>query len=173
MNDLDRCNDDIELSVVKYNLPYTRKIYIMNVYRPPMGDIENCFNHMQECINIIRTSNQADIFIGGDFNINIKQKNSPQYLKLSRFLKLNQLKQYINQITRPDSDSTIDLLLSNSEIIKESGTIDVNISDHLPIYFIRKKIKVQKEKVTFMGRSYRYLDFNMLNDELMLGVTSK
>ena len=92
-----------------------------------------------------------DIFIGRDFNVDIKRQNTPHYTKLSRFLKINQLKQYIKQITRPEPDTIIDLLISISEVIIESGVIDVNISDHLPIFFIRKKIKVKYEKVAFTG----------------------
>ena len=139
MNELEICNDDIEMSEVKYNLPRTRKIYVLNVYKPPMGEIENCIEKIQQCLSTIRTNDQIDIFIGGDFNINVKQKKSPQYLKLSRFLKINQLKQYIEKTTRPDSDSSIDLLILNSEIIKESGSIDVNISDQLSQFILLEK----------------------------------
>ena len=39
---------------------------MMNVYRPPLGDIENCIKYLQQCISTIRTSDQIDIFIGGD-----------------------------------------------------------------------------------------------------------
>ena len=39
--------------------------------------------------------------------------------------------------------------------MKESGTLDINISDHLLIFFIRKKVKTLKKKTTLRGRSYR------------------
>ena len=51
--------------------------------------------------------------------------------------------------------------------MKESGTLDVNISDHLLIYFIRKKNKVKTEKVNFRGRSYRNLVDDELRDKLL------
>ena len=160
------CTDNIELSVVLYNLPCTRKIYVLNVYKPPMGDLDIFFELLQNCVNIVRNTNKVDIFIGGDFNIDVKNHSTPEFSRISRFLKINQLKQYIKQITRPDSNSTIDLLLSNCDIIKESGTIDINISDHIPIYFIRKKSKITKENVTFTGRSYRRMDKDTLSDRL-------
>ena len=116
LNDLVISNEDIELLVIQYNVPCTRGIYVLNVYRPPTGDMENFINHLQLCIEMIRM-HEGDIFIGGDFNIDIKRQNTPHYSKLSRFL--NQLKQYIKYTTRPDSDTTIDLLLSNREIIQE------------------------------------------------------
>ena len=82
-------------------------------------------------------------------------------------MRLNQLKQYIKQTTRQDSDTIIDLILSNSEIIQESGVIDINISDHLPIFLIRKKAKIKHQKVTFMGRSYTNLNTDSLSENLL------
>ena len=101
------------------------------------------------------TTTQKDDFIGGDYNINYIKKISPGMKKLSKFCKINQFKQIINTITRPDSNTCIDLILTNSETIKESGALDINISDHLPIFFIRKKVKTIKKKITFKGRSYK------------------
>ena len=57
--------------------------------------------------------------------------------KLSKYCKTNQFKQLINTITRPDSNTCIDLILTNSEIVKESGTLDINISDDLPIFLLQ------------------------------------
>ena len=33
-------NKDIEIHLVKYNLPFTRPIFTFNVYRPPSGDFD-------------------------------------------------------------------------------------------------------------------------------------
>ena len=60
------------MSVIEYCLPHTRKIYILNVYRPPSGDVDNCIKHIQDCVNNLRTSEKIESFIGGDFNIDIK-----------------------------------------------------------------------------------------------------
>ena len=78
--------------------------------------------------------------------------------KLTKFAKTNQLRQFIDVLTRPDSNTCIDLILSNCDIVKESGTLDTNISDHLPIFFIRKKIKTVKTKTSFRGQSYKNID---------------
>ena len=123
-------NNNFELHVVKYSLPYTRPIYIFNVYRPPC-----CLDNN---IGIYR-NHECDIFVGGYFNIDIQRTNSIDTKKLVKFFKLIQLKQEIYTVTRPDSNATLDLIASNCDIIKESGTLDINISDHLPIFIIRKK----------------------------------
>ena len=85
ITDLSICNNDIEMSVIEYCLPQTRKIYILNVYRPPSGDVDNYLKNIQECINTLRTSGKMDFFIGGDFNIDIKYNNSVSSNELSRF----------------------------------------------------------------------------------------
>ena len=161
-NDFNICTADIEMSVIEYCLPHTRKIFIFNIYRPPMGDVEKCIKQIQDCVDILRNSDKIDFFIGGDFNIDVKVKNSVSSKKLSRFLKINQFKQYITQTTRPDSNAILDLIISNSDIIKESGICNINVSDHLPIFLIRKKSKVHREQANFRGRSYR----NLVDDEL-------
>ena len=149
-------NSNIELHVMKYKLPFTRPIYIFNIYRPPTGDIDEFISALNTVIGNYRNL-KCDIFVGGDFNIDIHRVNSIETKKLVKFFKLIQLKQEISTITRPDSNATIDLIASNCDIIKESGTLDINISDHLPIFLVRKKIKVKKINVDFKGRSYKNL----------------
>ena len=141
---------------MKYKLPYTRPIYIFNVYRPPTGDVDDFIAALSNSIGIYRNQ-KCDIFVGGDFNIDMSRKNTIDSKKLIKFFKQIQLKQEISTITRPDSNAILDLIASNCDIIKESGILDINISDHLPIFFIRKKIKKHKTKVDFKGRSYKNL----------------
>ena len=148
-------DNNIEMSIVRYKLPFTRDIYVVNVYRPPAGDIDRFFKTLQNCVSTIRNSRNCDIFIGGDYNIDFFKKNSPHTKKLSKFTKTNQFRQIINTITRPDSNTCIDLVVTNCDIVRESGSLDVNISDHLPVFFVRKKTKTIKLKTSFRGRSYK------------------
>ena len=60
--------------------------------------------------------------------------------KLHKFTKLNQLKQFIQSVMRPVSHATLDLLLSNCDHIKESGSLDIDIHDPLPIFLYREKM---------------------------------
>ena len=99
--------------------------------------------------------------------LTLNQQNLFQVKNYQDFLKLNQFKQYIVQITRPDSNTILDLIISNCEIVKESGPHDVNVSDHLAVYIIRKESKVIREQTTFRGRSYKNLAENELKDLLL------
>ena len=163
--DMSISNRNIELSVVKYDMQFTRPIYIFNIYRPPLGDIDAFISDLSQSVGHFRNI-KCDIFIGGDFNIDIVHSNSQQVKKLNKFLKLNQLSQLVNSVTRPDSNAILDLILTNCEIIKECAVLDINISDHLPIYVIRKKTKIVNEKIEFKGRSYKHLDKDTIGNRL-------
>ena len=165
MKDMIISNKDIELHLVKYALPYTRPIFIFNIYRPPSGDIDIFINSLKLILEVYRNQ-KCDIFIGGDLNIDMKHMNSQDSKKLNKFLKLSQLKQKIDKVTRPDSNAILDLIITNCDIVKECSTLDINVSDHLPVYLIRKKVKSSNEKVDFKGRSYKNLNKDIVENML-------
>ena len=164
--DFDIIDKNIELSTIKYHLPHTRDIYVLNVYRPPNGDIDVFIECLQNCVSELRDIRSCDIFIGGDMNVDILKSNSPYSKKIAKFVKLNQFKQIINTTTRPDSNTCLDLIITNCEIVLESGTLNISISDHLPVYLIRKKGKFHKLKVNFTGRSYKNIEYQQISDML-------
>ena len=78
---------------------------------------------------------------------------------------------FINHIKNPTRfsstrNSCLDHIYSNSDIINDCGTLDVNISDHIPVFVNRKKNSVTPEKTKFTGRSYRRYDVDIFNNEL-------
>ena len=95
-------------------------------------------------------------------NIDALRPNSIDSRKLSKFLKLNQLKQLIKTVTRPESNTCLDLIFTDSDIVKSQGTYDINISDHIPIFCVREKCKLHKIKTSFKGRSYKNLNEEQL-----------
>ena len=167
MRDMIISNKDIELHLVKYALPYTRPIFIFNIYRPPSGDIDIFINSLKQILEVYRNQ-KCDIFIGGDLNDDMKHMNSQDSKKLNTFLKLSQLKQKIDKVTRPDSNAMLDLIITNCDIVKECSTLDINVSDHLPVYLIRKKVKLPNEKVYFKGRSYKNLNKDIVENMLRI-----
>ena len=60
---------------MKYTLPYTRPIFIFNVYRPPSGDIDIIINSLKQNLEVY-INQRCDIFIGGDLNIDMRHINS-------------------------------------------------------------------------------------------------
>ena len=53
------------------------------------------------------------------------------------------LRQLIQSITRPNRSggTCIDWIVTNSDYIRQSGVYDIYISDHLPVYCIKKKAR--------------------------------
>ena len=82
LSDLTISNCDIELHVMKYKLPFTRPLYIFNVYRPPAGNIDNFIQLLSNHVGLYRNQ-KCDIFVGGDFNIDISRKNSGDSQKIN------------------------------------------------------------------------------------------
>ena len=77
-------NKDIEIHLVKCNLPFTRPIYIFNVYRPPSGDFDIFTNTLNQSLEMYRNQ-QCDIFIGGDLDVDMKHVNSLDSKKMTKF----------------------------------------------------------------------------------------
>ena len=100
---------------------------------------------------------RADVIVMGDFNIDYRKNTSPEYKYLKEFERNHQLKQYIKTPTRITNRvrSTIDLIFSNMNFIASSGVLNNQISDHLPIFIIRKKERENKTFTTVWGRSMK------------------
>ena len=64
------------MTVNGYKLPFTCDVYVMNVYRPSIGDVDTFFKYLQHCtcISRIRNNKEYDICIGGDYNIDYFRK---------------------------------------------------------------------------------------------------
>ena len=118
---------------------------------------------------------QTDVFLLGDFNVNYKKKSSPNFRKFNFFAQSNGLTQFIKNTTRntDKSNSLINLALTNSKFINQSGTLDYFIRDHQPIFIVHKKARDNRKSVTFRGRSYRNFDKEIFINMLKRGDWSK
>ena len=93
----------------------------------------------------------------GDLNINYKNRNTQPFKLLKEIERDFGLKQLIDKPTRITSttSTTIDLILTDSNYISSSGVLDICISDHLPIYCLKKKAREHNPKKVVKGRSYK------------------
>lgn len=130
------------------------------------GKITNTTAHLQSTINEIE--HNTELFILGDVNINFSS-NTPSYRKLQTLLLHNTLLQLINSYTRitNNSKSILDHIYSNSHFIKEAGSIDFNISDHLITYVIRKRqTLIYSHETTLTCIATTYFDIDIFNEIL-------
>ena len=89
-----------------------------------------------------------------------------------RFRELNGLTQLITAPTRvtASTSSTIDLIFCNVTHVTHvhsSGVLDLFISDHQPIYLIKKmNTKQNKSTIEFKGRTYRHYTPILMQDHV-------
>ena len=155
---------DLESVWIKLELDNIRPIVVITAYRPPNGDYKKCCSLLSEAFDKANLKDNTDIFLLGDFNFDYGDKKRPSYKELSFTTQSMGLKQWIKGTTRyafregVPTNSTIDLIFSNSDCISRVQTLDLNISDHQAILISRKKVYLKRNKIDFRGRSYRNYD---------------
>ena len=156
--DVNIMSTDVEAMWLMFAPPKQRKIIIGVVYRPPSGKTSNAIDGIDNSLTILENRDPtADTVIMGDFNIDYKRSTLPDCKLLKEFERSHQLKQYIKQPTRITNNvkSTIDLIFSNLNYIAETGVLLNQISDHLPVFLIRKKPREIKSSTQIWGRSMK------------------
>ena len=150
---------DYEILTLTISKPNYRKILIMCVYKPPTGKIENCIKFIKEIIQDPLFS-KREIWILGDFNVDILKRNDPKSIQLQEFVKKAGLSQKINTITRPNrgGGSCIDLIITNCPFVESSGVTDDFVSDHYTVFSIRKKGRENNDCVFKTVRDYKRYD---------------
>ena len=129
-------NSDLELLTLKLNIEKVRPIFLIALYRPPAGLMQPFSEYLNALFEQIAVTRKYDVIIGEDFNINY-QKCSGNRIFLKDFENRFGLTQMVKEKTRPlYSDSTVDLILTNNPSFMKVGSLDLNISDHLPIYIV-------------------------------------
>ena len=61
------------------------------------------------------------------------------------------------------SSTCIDLIYTDLLDVRDSGVINYTISDHLPIFLIKKKSRNKIRKIKVVGRSYLHYDKEVFN----------
>ena len=118
------------------DLPNVRPIVVVNVYRPPQGNFKKgCSLILEQCM-MADLKYKTEMFLLGDFNINVDDTKAPNTRELLFTTKALGLSQLVNEPTRTffrdgiKKTTKLDLIYTNSDFIKETKTLDLNISDH-------------------------------------------
>ena len=138
--ELSTVSRDVEALWTTIHREHCKDVVICNMYRPPSGKLDNFIKYLDECIGNLDLS-KVEVFMMGDMNVNYKNKTSVEYKKLNFFIRSNGLSQLITSTTRntDKTKSLLDLILTNSKYISLSGTLDHFISDHQPVFAVKKK----------------------------------
>ncbi len=145
LTELNYCDRNIELCVIKLILTRTRAIYMGLVYRPPTGSIPEFIEKLEELITNLRARGLCEINLTGDFNIDLL-KNDVESKQYKDFLKRVGLTNMINVVTHIKQlelgFSLIDHFLTTDEYLYGlTGALPTNASDHFFVFAVRKKTK--------------------------------
>ena len=167
LTELSKNNGDIEAQWTAVHRPHCKNVIVCNVYRPPNGRLLKAIGYLDECLKSLDLS-KVEVYILGDMNVNYKNKVSKEFKKLNFFVKSNGLSQVIGHTTRNNdkTQSLIDVILTNSIYVSKAGTLDHYISDHQPIFVVKKKGRDTRPSVEFSGRSYRNYEQSKMKEEL-------
>ena len=167
---VDSCisSNDCELQRIELQSTVCKNIILYNVYRPPTGKIEAGLEALNSVVENEVNLTRKEILFMGDFNIDYSQKQAANTKKLVAFQNRLGLTQIVKKATRYSSHSKtmIDLILTNMENCDSAGVIELHISDHLPIFVIKKKQRDPRHKISFTGRTYINYSKPLLSDTL-------
>ena len=151
--------DNYEVLSIKIKFENIRPCYVCGVYRPPKGKPKELLDRLSrilENVDLLRN----EVYILGDMNIDYLCDATLKRLQVKNFESRFNIKQIIDIATRVTETTAkvLDWIYTNSDHIANSGTINHNMSDHYPVFIVRKKTRNKIVKKTVVGRSYlRYI----------------
>ena len=138
------------------NQPKGGKFIVGNIYRPPNENHKASLDTLKKTLQGL--SNKPEVYILGDFNINMAATNNTATKDLNWLLHTLNMVQHVKSSTRvaESTRSIIDLIVSTrSEKVQEVSTALSTISDHYLVYINIKKSKTATKKVKVKGRIYK------------------
>ena len=157
---------DVEQLWICIEKPNNGTKVFANIYRVPSSNLQNALKEITNSVTFIQDNYHGELTLMGDFNVDYKKRNAPSFKLLKAFERDLNLTQLINKTTRPSSKSCLDLIFTNMEYINASGVIDASISDHLPVFVIKKKTKNPQTKTVINCRSYRNYNKQKFQDDV-------
>jgi hypothetical protein len=139
------------------------KVTVGVLYRPPNSKINDWFENFQTLHQSLCSSKTSDFILGGDFNINLLQKNNSS-TTFSNILSSLDLQQTITEPTRiyKNTTSLLDLFITNnpSQIISSNVLKHDAITDHESIYVIYKLNQPKFIPTTKIIRSTKHFNLD-------------
>ena len=137
----------------------SKSVYVCAVYRPPVKGqnldvVERYKSFLMSCID--KLPKNSEVFILGDFNCNMLQKNRLTGT-INELCKARSLSQFVEEPTRitQTSSTLIDLILSNSDHAMDCQVHDIGLSDHCFLSIKRGDLKIPRHPKFIESRSFK------------------
>ena len=166
--DLNLSDKNIEIQLVVIKSDNARSMIIANCYRPPNGSIERAVESLKLHLSMVPDVHKFEIVIAGDLNLDCSDSTLHSAKCVSSICFEFSLTNMITLPTRFSGSkwSILDVMLTNIRNCFISGVVNYNISDHLPIVLVKKRVKIRHSKVTSTGRSYKNYNREMFMTNL-------
>lgn len=151
---------DVELLSIILKPQNQKSIIVIAYYRPPSGQVSLFFDHLVNVLNDnCEGHSNLENLLTGDTNVDTCQDTSQKAL-FDDFIKMYDLEQVIQVPTRisRNKSSVLDHILVRGNHFNHYGLVDMNLSDHLMVFVVRKKDIPKLAKTFVRGRSYRYFE---------------
>jgi hypothetical protein len=165
-DDLSMNEEFIETIFIEIPNEKTKNKLVGVTYRPPGSDNDKFMKSFEKILNTIQNEKKS-AYILGDFNIDLLKQHSFYTQDLLNLLKISGFYPFITKPTRITecSATVIDNIISNNAVSakNQTGIFVVDISDHLPIFYIEKENKKGK---SFVKETVTCRDFKKENIEM-------
>ena len=160
---------DLEQLWIVIDKPNVSTKIIANVYRPPIGNLSECIKELSKSTSIAQDMFNNELTIVGDFNVNYNLRHTTAFKQLKTFERNFNLAQLINTSTRHNNKNAtcLDLIFTNMNHVLSSGTLDISISDHLPVFLIKKKLKQKSTSSLIKARSFANYDKQTFQEDIL------
>ena len=138
---LSKTTKDIESLALSYKREGCKSMMVITLYRPPSGNVGNFLDYLSSASLSLEAAGHEKWFLG-DTNIDTLSTRSYCHRRLVDTCRDLGLRIMINSCTRPwgRKVSCIDHVLTDSDQVSKSGVIAALLSDHLPVFAIRKRL---------------------------------
>ena len=150
----------VEFQIIVIGGNNCKRILLVNAYRPPAGNPDVACEIIKSQLTQVADLHKYEIVLVGDLNLDCSAPSNESYKKVNNLCSEFGLKNYIDKPTRStlNTSSVLDIILTNIKNVNSYGVLNYNISDHNPVFIIKRRIHNNKNKIWVEGRSYKNYD---------------
>lgn len=145
-----------------------KTILIVLVYRPPNSNGPAASNAIREYVLKVDKFEKKEIVIMGDMNWDVTDDSSSGIKYVTDLADHFGLTQVITMPTRiTNSSSTIiDVIMTNIKNLAFTGCINYRISDHYPVFIVKKRLSNARVYEHVYKRSFKSYDKDIFQENL-------
>ena len=154
-------NNIIEAVAIDVNLSYNESVTVIGLYRPPNGSVSTFNSNLENFFDSL-SLNSKNFIVGGDLNICLfKKEIDINTMSFASLMSSYSLIPHITLATREHryTKSLIDNIWSNIVTVAHSGVLDVDITDHYPVFAIFENLLCNENDIIRVS----FRDFSVKN----------